>query len=612
MTKKDWAKYYHGQGWCIIPAKGKIPQVKWQDYQNTKPTLEQIEKWWSENPDYNIALITGAISGVVVVDIDGVTIPSHLPPTAVVQTSPGRFHYYFKHPGKHLKNAIGELMPGVDFKADGGIVILPPSNHFDKEGNPDGQYLWLLPPKQTGFADLPSWIFERLDQKKTVEQISQGVFEGSRNVDTASYVGYLLSQTKNLEELQPLWELVKSWNQTHAHPPQEDRVLWATFNGLLEKEKEQRGIKPQGFLFQPKLLSELSTESLKIDWVWHGFLAQGHLTLFSALWKAGKTTLITNLIKAMEEKDEFVGQKIERKKILVVSEESEGLWARRREEHEINSPVWVLCRPIRQRLNYKEWISLLEQLAQFCIENEIEVFILDTLSTFWNVDNENDAARVQAALLPLNHLLENKVAVLLIHHFRKSGGEEAVASRGSGALASYADVIMEFTRMAQDLESSKRVLKSYSRFAETPVEVVIELTDEGYQVLGSVGDVAKMAKLQMVINLLKQSPEGATTSELYDSQEEDGQITLRTIQRRINELKKLGKVKEVGERLVGKSKTTIWQLTDDTYIEEGNVVARSTHGNSLDRHESSDDKTPSFNTVAGSEDEEEGYYPFKE
>ncbi len=245
-TKKDWALYYLKQGFSVIPAKGKIPQVKWQEYQTKKPTEEQIDKWWTMNPDYNIALVTGAISGVVVVDIDGVEIPPGLPPTAVVETSPGRYHYYFKHPGFPIKNAIGELMPGVDFKGDEGITILPPSTHFDKvTGKPDSQYGWALAPKQVGgFADLPQWVIDRLKVKKPIQEIAKGTAQGSRNADTASYIGYLLYNLKDLDKWQPLWEMVKAWNLTNVKPPQEESVLQATFKGLLEKEREGRGQKP--------------------------------------------------------------------------------------------------------------------------------------------------------------------------------------------------------------------------------------------------------------------------------------------------------------------------------------------------------------------------------
>jgi len=31
----------------------------------------EIEAWWAQNPNYNLALVTGSMSGVFVVDVDG-------------------------------------------------------------------------------------------------------------------------------------------------------------------------------------------------------------------------------------------------------------------------------------------------------------------------------------------------------------------------------------------------------------------------------------------------------------------------------------------------------------------------------------------------------------
>lgn len=316
-------------------------------------------------------------------------------------------------------------------------------------------------------------------------------------------------------------------------------------------------------IYKPVLLNDLIVEDLDIQWIWQGFLAKGYLTLFSALWKVGKTTLILHLLRALQNSLQLAGQFTTPAKVLIVSEESEGLWARRRDENDVTLPCWVLCRPIRQRLNYKEWIDLLEQMARFCKENDINVFILDTVTSFWNVDNENDAARVQAALLPLNHLLDNNIAVLLIHHFRKSGGDEAVASRGSGALASYADIIIEFTRLATELEGNKRVLKAYSRFEETPQEIVIELTDGEYQLLGSRTDANKMVKINRIVEAVAKFPEGVTASELYENWDDDERPSLPTIRRHLKEGLKAGSLSVIGKKTVGKTESNIFTVTNN-------------------------------------------------
>lgn len=51
-----------------VTPHGKLPVVKWGSEATTD--LEKIKAWWQQNPDFNIGLVTGAKSGIVVVDFD--------------------------------------------------------------------------------------------------------------------------------------------------------------------------------------------------------------------------------------------------------------------------------------------------------------------------------------------------------------------------------------------------------------------------------------------------------------------------------------------------------------------------------------------------------------
>ncbi|AXH92018.1 bifunctional DNA primase/polymerase [Micromonospora aurantiaca] len=104
-------------------------------------------------PRGQLALRTGAASGLVVVDVD----PAHggadtlarliaaglTPLTARVLTGSGGLHLYYRHPGGRVPCSQGKpdqgLGPGIDVKADGGYVVLPPSVH-PRTGRP---YRWV-------------------------------------------------------------------------------------------------------------------------------------------------------------------------------------------------------------------------------------------------------------------------------------------------------------------------------------------------------------------------------------------------------------------------------------------------------------------------------------
>jgi bifunctional DNA primase/polymerase-like protein len=85
------------------------------------------------HPNGMLALRTGAASGTVVIDIDpghgGRIDPARMPVTACVATGSGGWHLYYRHPGTPVLCSQGRLGVGIDIRADGGYVVLPPSIH---------------------------------------------------------------------------------------------------------------------------------------------------------------------------------------------------------------------------------------------------------------------------------------------------------------------------------------------------------------------------------------------------------------------------------------------------------------------------------------------------
>ncbi|QNE19688.1 bifunctional DNA primase/polymerase [Kribbella qitaiheensis] len=90
-------------------------------------------------PRGQLAVRTGAVSGLLVVDVD----PAHggnvslsrmvvdqlVPRTLHVVTGSGGAHLYYRHPGQSVPSRPMPGRPGIDIKADGGYVVLPPSIH---------------------------------------------------------------------------------------------------------------------------------------------------------------------------------------------------------------------------------------------------------------------------------------------------------------------------------------------------------------------------------------------------------------------------------------------------------------------------------------------------
>lgn len=225
MTKKNYALNYLSNGISVFPTKGKKPLVdEWKPYSKEKPSEQQVIDWWDNWPDADIAGATGAVSGIVVIDIDGGKVPP-LPLTSVSETSPGHYQYFFRHPGFLISNSAKVIAPNVDIRGDGGFVVLPPSRHFNKKtGKQDFTYRWLIPPKEAGFADLPDWILQKVKAKKSLDTIITGSTQGSRNNDATVVAGSLLSKHPQSEWESICWPLLQGWNEKNNPPLSEDEL----------------------------------------------------------------------------------------------------------------------------------------------------------------------------------------------------------------------------------------------------------------------------------------------------------------------------------------------------------------------------------------------------
>ncbi|SHN46439.1 bifunctional DNA primase/polymerase [Cryptosporangium aurantiacum] len=94
---------------------------------------DRIRAMHTTIPGGLLAIATGAVSGLVVVDIDprngGALDPALMTPTYAVASGGGGWHLYYRHPGGRIPSRRLDGRPGVDIKADGGYVVAPPSIH---------------------------------------------------------------------------------------------------------------------------------------------------------------------------------------------------------------------------------------------------------------------------------------------------------------------------------------------------------------------------------------------------------------------------------------------------------------------------------------------------
>lgn len=129
---------------------GKHPRTE-HGLSDATTDLKTIEAWGKQWPEANLAILTGAASGLVVWDIDprhgGLETIKEIFGTdepgpawkaiAIQRTGSGGYHLLYRHPDKVVRNRVG-LRPGLDIRGDGGYIVVAPSNHES-----GGQYEWL-------------------------------------------------------------------------------------------------------------------------------------------------------------------------------------------------------------------------------------------------------------------------------------------------------------------------------------------------------------------------------------------------------------------------------------------------------------------------------------
>lgn len=181
------ALYYASKNMAIIPlytsingkcscgydnckSPGKHPRTA-NGLKSATKDAKQIKEWWTKWPEANIGIVTGAISGIIAVDVDcghktggsgaeslanWETEHGILPKTWTSLTGGGGNHYIFECTDSSLKNKAG-ILPGVDIRANGGYIVAPPSLHISGK-----RYEWepFSSPEDIPLIPLPDALLE--------------------------------------------------------------------------------------------------------------------------------------------------------------------------------------------------------------------------------------------------------------------------------------------------------------------------------------------------------------------------------------------------------------------------------------------------------------------
>ena len=272
------------------------------------------------------------------------------------------------------------------------------------------------------------------------------------------------------------------------------------------------------------------------DWYWYGYVKPGQTTLITALWKSGKTTLLSCLLRALETGGEFCGQNIKQARALYISEETDCSWVNRAETFFFNPEYhgWIL-KPAGTQDSFEAWEAFILLCKDIMEKHGFNILITDTLASLWPVKDENNAAEVGKAYRCFDYLVKgNPYSVVSIHHARKSGGTNFTSARGSGALSSSFDLLLDFERwegIGAENTKNKRIIKANGRWhGITPDEKVIEFVDNQYYSLGHPDNLKSSQRKKNVIDSLDEN-EWMTTDEICSATQQRRTYVIEELKR---------------------------------------------------------------------------------
>jgi Bifunctional DNA primase/polymerase, N-terminal/Primase C terminal 1 (PriCT-1) len=246
MTMVRSALRLAAQGAAIFPCRcrDKIPATA-HGLKDATRDPEQIRAWWNLDPNFNVAIATGAVSKIFVIDVDGPDAERELqrldlPATVEAVTARGK-HLYFKYPGTPIRNTTGKVAPGVDTRGDGGYVLAPPSIHPSGalyRWAPNGARIAAAAPDQ-----LIARISERTNGKATPAAEWQQLFasdipEGQRDCTLTKMAGKLLRHCVNAADVLGIMQAI---NIARCRPPLPPEDIERIVESIAGRELKRRG-----------------------------------------------------------------------------------------------------------------------------------------------------------------------------------------------------------------------------------------------------------------------------------------------------------------------------------------------------------------------------------
>lgn len=489
---------YARRGWPVVPLKARSKEPASAHGVKDATTSEGVIRgWFEDHPNWNVGIATGA-PGPMVLDVDN---PDHPDApdiddfTSVVLSGRG-FHVYFAPDDQRtLGTHFGEL------RGKGSYVLAPPSVH------PSGEpYRWVRPHRE--LVPVPDRFLDRARRPGAGEgpvpadYVSPGeMYDHLLDFAVRLARSGMVAPSARERALQAEFEARRAPGREYGGSPDDTRRLAHAPTDILEREREALLSPLKGG--DAKVADEVADLAAKFrtptelregmppepDWIWDGHFARGFITLVGGRPKVGKSTIVYEAVDRLVRGDAepFLGAALHPTDVVVVSEEhAVTALAKFRDTDRLH----VLTREAAWPL--PSWQMTLAAALSAAKTFSAGLVLVDSF-TFWAglaSEQGQDAGAVQERFNDLVLLAREGLAVVLIHHQRKAGGEYGDALLGSTAFAANADTILEVERLDDTSPHNYRRVMRTGRWYVPPVLLAAWSRDTGYTLVAEADSIA--------------------------------------------------------------------------------------------------------------------------
>ena len=183
-----------------------------------------------------------------------------------------------------------------------------------------------------------------------------------------------------------------------------------------------------------------------IPWVARPLAYLGGVSLIAGPPKAGKSTLAAQMQRCRETGERLFGAWDETMGPTLLVTEEGGVAVIHKAEGLHALDVLDRRSAVRAGLTFRQMLGV---VSEWGATRPGGLVFIDTLAIWAGILDENDAGQATRAIAAVTATAQaDNLAIVLVHHARKGGGDDGEAVRGSGAILATVDIGIELSRVS--------------------------------------------------------------------------------------------------------------------------------------------------------------------